>query len=112
MKKLEERTVLAEYAREHDIYPTEEEIKKHIKEMADSYKEHKYDVVAGIIEGLDITEDEFFFEFSRDGYEEELVRLNILNKIKSENEMLDGEDEIEYHKRMLSKLNDLIEELK
>ncbi|WP_289137808.1 hypothetical protein [uncultured Brevibacillus sp.] len=111
IEKLKERKLLAKFANEHNIYPADKEIDAYIKEIAESYKSTKYDVVEGIMEELGIDEEEFFFRFSRDGYEEALVRLKILEKLKDENERLTEESEAVYHNRMLEELNSLIKDL-
>lgn len=112
IEKVKERKLVADYAKKNDIYPTEEEILNHIGEQVKDYHEIGSELVAGMIKEFGITEEEFFYEFSRPGYEEELVRLNILEKLKSENSKRKDENEQMYHNRMLDELKDLINEMK
>ncbi|USG65576.1 SurA N-terminal domain-containing protein [Brevibacillus ruminantium] len=112
IEKLKERKLVAKYAKERNIYPSEEEIQAYIKDIADSFKDVTYDILDGMIAELGITEEEFFYEFSRAGYEEALVRLNIVQELKNKNEKREDETETEYHNRMLDELEKVIIELK
>lgn len=57
-----------------------------------------------------MTEEEFFHKFFRDEYVSSLVRLNIINELKTGNEKLEGESDQEYHNRKInSKIWQVIE---
>ncbi|MGE7274481.1 hypothetical protein ACQKK5_23845 [Brevibacillus panacihumi] len=112
LEKITERKLLADYARENDLYPSEKDIEKKIEKHINDYKEYGSELLDGMIEELDISAEEFFYDFSRPGYEEELVRINIIEQLKSENEKDENETEQEYHNRMIKELENLISELK
>ncbi|MFP3387388.1 hypothetical protein [Brevibacillus sp. SIMBA_040] len=108
--KLKERKWLANYAKRHHLYPTEEEIFQHIQVHIQDYQNSGSELVAAMIQELGITEETFFYEFLRPNYEEGLMRLHILAKLKSENEKQETESEQEYHNRMLDELQNLMKE--
>ena len=108
--KLKERKWLANYAKRHHLYPTEEGILQHIQVHIQDYQNSGSELVAAMIQELGITEEAFFYEFLRPNYEEGLMRLHILAKLKSENEKQETESEQEYHNRMLDELQNLMKE--
>ncbi|WP_212131890.1 hypothetical protein [Brevibacillus sp. NL20B1] len=112
MDKVIEKHLLRKYALEHHLYPSEKEIIQHIEDIKNSYLQDRSPLIEGMMDELGLSVDEFFFDFLRDGYEEELVRLNIINKLKAEHKKWNNESDNDYHNRMIEELQRLIENLK
>ncbi|WP_400162685.1 hypothetical protein ACAF76_004370 [Brevibacillus sp. TJ4] len=112
IEKLRERKLLAEYAKENDLYPSEEEIRAYIQIVADTFLHVSYDLKEGVKAGLGITEKQFFFDFQRDQYEEALVRTKIVENLKRTNQKREDESDNQYHNRMLNELDNLLVALK
>lgn len=75
------------------------------------YVTDPYPVAQGMIEELDITVDEFFYEFLYDGYVADLVRLKIIEHLKSKHPKQSNESEQDYHERMIQELDHLVQSL-
>ncbi|UYZ15048.1 hypothetical protein A6764_09020 [Brevibacillus sp. WF146] len=110
--KVIERHLLKKYALENKLYPSEKEIIQHIQDIKNSYLQHQSPLIEGMIDELGLSVNEFFFDFLRDGYEEDLVRLHIINKLKAEHKKWNNESDNDYHNRMIEELHRLIENLK
>lgn len=111
-EKWQERNLLAEYARENNIYPSEQEIRAYIQVVADSFLHVSPQMEEGVMAGLGITEEQFYFQFMRGSYEEALVRLAIVEELKKKHAKLDDESDSHYHTRMLAEVDKLVVELK